>query len=148
VTDESKLPALPEDVAVLVAELRAKGDAAYCRMISDAQHKPECLGWEAKMKSGGFGAAELTAHKEMSELFGKYRAYHDAACALSALAASQAVAAVAEDAGRYRWLRANKYAVGPHVIQFGQTDAYTVLHGDALDAAIDAARKQEDDHAR
>jgi aminoglycoside phosphotransferase len=61
--------------------------------------------------------------------------------------ASQAVAAVAEDAGRYRWLRANKYAVGPHVIQFGQTDAYTVLHGDALDAAIDAARKQEDDRA-
>jgi hypothetical protein len=55
-------------------------------------------------------------------------------------------AAVAEDAGRYRWLRANKYAVGPHAIQFGQTDAYTVLHGDALDAAIDAAMK-EDDHA-
>jgi hypothetical protein len=35
--------------------------------------RPECLGWEAKIKAGKFGEAEMNAHKEANLAFGAYQ---------------------------------------------------------------------------
>jgi len=64
-----------ETPASLPAQMRAKGDDAYCAYI-EQMRKPECLGWEAKVKSGQFGVAELTAHTKAAELFGIHKGYH------------------------------------------------------------------------
>jgi hypothetical protein len=74
----------PDALRALVAELRARGDAAYCQLITIAQ-QPECLGWEAKVAAGKFGAAELKAHTDKAELLGRHRALHAAADRLESL---------------------------------------------------------------
>lgn len=54
--------------------LKEKSDDAYGSMIMAAM-KDESLGWEMKVKKGEFGEKELNAHKQMSELLGKHRAF-------------------------------------------------------------------------
>ncbi len=61
--------------------LKNKASRAYCDYI-DQLRKSECLGWEQKVKSGKFGAAELKAHNRAHELLGKHRAYTEAAQAI------------------------------------------------------------------
>ena len=65
----------------IVELLKNKASRAYCDYI-DQLRKPECLGWEQKVKSGKFGVTELEAHGRASSLFGKYRAYTEAAQAI------------------------------------------------------------------
>lgn len=60
------------------AQLSARSDRAYHDYI-EQMRKPECLGWEAKVKSGSFGSAELQAHTKAGELLGATRAYAEAA---------------------------------------------------------------------
>ena len=62
----------------LLGRIRDQADTAYCEMIEQAR-KTECLGWEAKVKAGEFGRAELEAHGRCGELLGRHRALHDAA---------------------------------------------------------------------
>jgi hypothetical protein len=59
-------------------EFRERGDRAYCDYIVKLQ-KPECLGWEQKIKSGQFGEAELRAHERAAEQLGWHRAFYVAA---------------------------------------------------------------------
>ncbi len=63
--------------------LRDKSDRAYCDYI-DQLKKPECLGWEAKVKSGTFGEDELVGHCIAQELLGKHKAFAEALTLLGA----------------------------------------------------------------
>jgi len=67
----------------LAADLKASADRAYCDMIDQAR-RVECLGWEAKVKSGSFGKPEFDAHVKRGELYGKHLAFHEAIKMLSA----------------------------------------------------------------
>lgn len=62
----------------LADKLSAKADRAYCEMI-DQSLRVECLGWEAKVKSGQFGQTEYEAHKRVGGLYGQHIAYVEAA---------------------------------------------------------------------
>jgi hypothetical protein len=137
VTDESKLPALPEAVAY---GRWARGLPPGTRLmrydgVPLVSHEPRA----------GFDVALYTA--------AQMHAY-----------ASQAVAAVAEDAGRLDWLEANEMSLVTHREGDGE-DGYTIwwsvvrvkkCRGDSVSGhplgdlrfAIDAARKQEKDHAK
>jgi len=61
----------------VLERLVARGENAYCRMISQAR-TDECLGWEAKIDHGKFGKPEMDAHATMNELLGKHRGLMDA----------------------------------------------------------------------
>ena len=69
---------LRAEVERLSAEFKQLADTAYCDYIAQMR-RPECLGWEAKIKSGKFGERELNAHTYAGQLLGKHRAYADAA---------------------------------------------------------------------
>ena len=55
-------------------KLREAADKAYCDYILQMS-RPECLGFEAKLKDGTFGKAELDAHVKAGELLGQHKAY-------------------------------------------------------------------------
>jgi hypothetical protein len=55
----------------LVSEL---ADSAYAEMIRRA-NEDECLGWEAKVKSGKFTKAEMDKHALMNQAYGRHQAY-------------------------------------------------------------------------
>ena len=52
--------------------LRAYADNEYCIGIQMAARIPECLGWEAKVKAGRFGKAEMDAHEKMNKHLGAH----------------------------------------------------------------------------
>lgn len=58
----------------IVRRLQSASDSAYCEYIRTLQ-RTECLGWEAKVKSGQFGEQELKAHNMANEYLGEHRAY-------------------------------------------------------------------------
>jgi hypothetical protein len=62
----------------LLERFDAIGSNAYHRYI-ELCRKDDCLGWEAKVDCGKFGAAELQAHKDAQEMLGKHRAFTEAA---------------------------------------------------------------------
>ncbi len=64
--------------SVEARELKEKSDKAYCDYI-DQMRRPECLGYEHKLKNGSFGKAELDAHTHAGELLGRHRAFAEAA---------------------------------------------------------------------
>lgn len=64
-------PAWRESV---VSGLRGRADSAYCDYIRKMQ-TTDCLGWEAKVKAGAFGEAQLNAHGGARELLGRHRAF-------------------------------------------------------------------------
>lgn len=74
-------------------KIRAMSDRAYCQYLEQMQ-RPECLGWEAKVASGRFGQAELTAHTKGGEHLGRHRALAEIA---TMLAAAEPQAAPAQD---------------------------------------------------
>lgn len=65
-----------------LSALREAADRAYCDYI-DQMRKPECLGYEQKLKEGSFGKAELDAHVRAGELLGRHRALSEAVQALA-----------------------------------------------------------------
>lgn len=58
-------------VAELESALQAYADRQYCLGIEQLR-RPECLGWEHKLKTGKFGDAEMAAHKKANEHFGAH----------------------------------------------------------------------------
>lgn len=60
--------------------LREARDRAYCDYV-DRLRRPECLGYEQKLKEGSFGKAELDAHTRAGELLGRHRAFAEALAA-------------------------------------------------------------------
>lgn len=65
------------DIEKLLEDLKKKSDEAYIDMLHQARKK-ECLGVDAKLKSGEFGDAELNAHIKCGELFGRHVAFSQA----------------------------------------------------------------------
>lgn len=65
-----------------VDALRKEADRAYCRFL-DKMSSRECLGEEAKLQTGGFGQAELNAHRDARELLGVHKGIHRAIRALT-----------------------------------------------------------------
>jgi len=61
---------------------KEQSDNAYCDFIAQMR-KPECLGYEQKLKDGTFGKAELDAHTKAGELLGRHRAFAEVSSALS-----------------------------------------------------------------
>lgn len=59
----------------LIERIQAMRDNAYCDYISLCG-RYECLGWKAKVETGNFGQAELSAHEAAAEMLGKHHAYH------------------------------------------------------------------------
>lgn len=68
----------------LVKSFRAIGDQMYCDYINQMR-RDVCLGWESKVHSRKFTAAELEGHTKAAEFLGRHRAFHDAASALAQL---------------------------------------------------------------
>lgn len=64
-----------------VEEIAQKSDNAYCDYVAQMR-KPECLGYEQKLKDGTFGKAELDAHTRAGELLGRHRAFAEVAAIL------------------------------------------------------------------
>lgn len=69
--------------------LRREADRAYCQFI-DKMSSRECLGEEAKLRDGRFGAAELDAHRDARELLGVHRGIYKAIAAMSEAQAAEA----------------------------------------------------------
>lgn len=72
----------PSPAPVVAEALRNEADRAYCRYL-DKMSRKLCLGEEAKLRDGKFGAAELDAHREARELLGFHRGVHFALASLS-----------------------------------------------------------------
>lgn len=68
----------------LVKIFRNIGDQMYCDYINQMR-RDVCLGWESKVHSRKFTAAELEGHTKAGELLGRHRAFHDAANTLAQL---------------------------------------------------------------
>jgi hypothetical protein len=64
-------------------QFKAKAEKAYCDALAQLR-RTECLGWEAKIKSGTFGKAELDAHVKAGKLLGRHEAFAEAERALAA----------------------------------------------------------------
>ena len=73
-----------DDLMILSKTLKEDSDASYVAMCDDGQ-KTEALGWEAKIKTGVFGASELQAHKEMARKYGRHQALAEAYALLNAI---------------------------------------------------------------
>ena len=134
-TDESKLPALPESFCHVMRRKGAKAPIGLLpnRIAALPPKQAEYLRDFEELPV--YTAAQMHAY------------------------ASQAVAAVAEDAARYRWLRSTQRfkhyldgelvreePIDPAVYDAAIDTAIAEAH-EAVDAAIDAAM-QENDHAR
>lgn len=59
----------------IISAIKDKADYEYCRGC-DITKRVECLGWEAKAKSGEYGKAEYDTHKLANEAFGKHKGLH------------------------------------------------------------------------
>lgn len=65
-----------------LTDLQVRADSCYCGYINDMM-KPECLGWEQKVKIGKFGKAELDAHIAAAIKLGRHQGLMEAIGALS-----------------------------------------------------------------
>jgi hypothetical protein len=61
-----------------LSALRAYADNEYCLGIRMAHREDKCLGWEAKLKAGKFGLAEMDAHEKMNKHFGAHYGIYEA----------------------------------------------------------------------
>jgi hypothetical protein len=66
-----------------IVELKQMMEDSYVRFI-DKLKEPLCLGWEHKVKTGTFGAAELEAHNAAYIQLGRHQALHDAVGVINA----------------------------------------------------------------
>lgn len=66
------------DLTKLVELFESISSNSYIKYIQSCR-KEDCLGFEAKVKSGKFGEAQLLAHKEAQEMLGRHRAFAEAA---------------------------------------------------------------------
>lgn len=73
-----------QELTDLLDRLRAMADAAYADYIKQSCAQ-ECLGWQAKVKNGTFGEAELNAHCAAEEKLGRHQALQEAANMLAEL---------------------------------------------------------------
>lgn len=87
---------LADELADVIADLEASSDRAYCDYI-EKMRRPECLGWEHKVKVGKFGEDELTGHTRAGELLGRHRALADALIKLKRLHALASASACWQD---------------------------------------------------
>ncbi len=60
----------------VIDRLNSKAENAYCEYTCLCR-ADECLGFDAKVKNGIFGSAELSAHKAAAEKLGQYRALRE-----------------------------------------------------------------------
>lgn len=65
----------------ILAQIEELAVSEYLR-YSGLCKRTECLGWEAKVKSGRFGGDELKAHKNAQEAYGKHLAFSEVAAML------------------------------------------------------------------
>jgi len=72
---------IPSPADGAVEALAKEAASAYGRYL-DKMQSWECLGEDAKLKEGSFGARELKAHREASELLGIHRGIHKALATL------------------------------------------------------------------
>lgn len=61
-------------IDALIERFRAKAHNTYLVYISLLK-RDGCIGSEIKLELGKFNEAELNAHREASEMLGRYRAY-------------------------------------------------------------------------
>ncbi len=73
--------------AGLDAKLAGMSDAAYCLYI-EQMRRPECLGWEAKVRAGQFGREHLAAFMHAAEMLGRHKALAEAAQMVRAAASN------------------------------------------------------------
>lgn len=108
-------PGQPAQTAVpdeLIKQIDGMAGNAYCRYI-DKMQTQECLGYEAKLKSGKFGAKELIAHCEAHKLLGRHMALAEAGRLLNAAPAEKSgltlenapIGTRAPTQGSQSWLR-------------------------------------------
>jgi hypothetical protein len=83
------------DLSAFKTTLLAYADEEYCRALRMYRTDP-CLGWEAKVKSGKYGAVEYNAHKEANEHMGAHRGIY-AAVKLAASSASSPMVMLTEE---------------------------------------------------
>ena len=83
-TNEKTTDSAASALSAGLAGLQARADNAYCAYIGRCR-QDECLGWEAKVEKGLFGAAELQAHKDAAEQLGRHRAMQEAVNLLTPL---------------------------------------------------------------
>ncbi len=81
----------------LVRRFRENRDREYLQYI-DALRQKECLGWEAKIKTGVFGGSELNAHCKANEHLGRHLAWNMAIDALLESSNDQALPRRTDDA--------------------------------------------------
>ena len=89
----------PQDLRpALATTFRGLSDRAYCDYI-EQMGRAVCLGWEYKTKHGKFSEAELKGHTKAGELFGRHKAFAEAANALEGSAAPLAAPPTAQAKG-------------------------------------------------
>jgi hypothetical protein len=132
--------------AAFAKQLNAKADAAYISYI-EALRRPECLGWEAKVRAGKFGEAELKAHCLAAERLGMHRAF--AAAAADVRAALSSPSPAREEAGedvrkarRYEWLRDRLAIEDVERLQTNYLGTHDEAESMRCDEAVDSAIEQ------
>ena len=70
-----------------VERFQSISDNSYCDYIA-RMSRPECLGWEAKVKAGQFGKRELDAHNRAAEMLGRHQAFHEVVQVIRSLQAA------------------------------------------------------------
>jgi hypothetical protein len=66
-----------QPLTIFKQALLAYADEEYCRSLRMYRTDP-CLGWEAKVKAGRYGATEHEAHRQASEHMGAHRGIYAA----------------------------------------------------------------------
>lgn len=77
----SKAEPVGVGVKELIEQITGESGSAYCQSLRQFE-KTECLGWEAKVKSGKFGKEEHDAHRKANELMGRHQGLARAASIL------------------------------------------------------------------
>lgn len=78
--DTARLSELEAAVARLrsaLEDIRSQAGRHYCRSL-DQFSKTECLGWEAKVRTGVFGKPEFEAHAEANLRMGRHQGMMEA----------------------------------------------------------------------
>lgn len=84
--DGELIPLYPRpsaDARDAISKLNAIADCWYADYIRQLQ-KPECLGRDHKMQTGGFGILEFEAHHEAALRLGRHQGVHEAIKVLTA----------------------------------------------------------------
>lgn len=97
------------DAPVPSDDLQDLSDRAYCQYI-EQMRRPECLGWEQKVKDGRFGEAELKAHTKAGEFLGRHHAFSEAAALLARYGKTQPAYDKVVDESTRKWKRIEEYS--------------------------------------